>query len=143
MKKKVYQKPLLMSEDFVPQEYVAACWTLACTQGTTMDKAPSGYDADIIKTGYMDHTGACSDLTKNVISDSGGKITVYENNPQEGWLVCTVTNPSSWVNITPGMTVEWTTSITYAPFRGCPNGKKIWHHKGVAGEAMPGHPLMS
>lgn len=31
MKKKVYQKPLLMSEDFVPQEYVAACWTLACT----------------------------------------------------------------------------------------------------------------
>ena len=30
MKKKVYQKPLLMSEDFVPQEYVAACWGVGC-----------------------------------------------------------------------------------------------------------------
>lgn len=137
MKKKVYQKPLLMSEDFVPQEYVAACWTIACTQGTTGDQVNRSDNYDIQSGGkyYMDHSGSCSSAVNNVIANNNGVITVRENNSEQGWLDCTVVSPAGWADVTPGMEVTWTTTNKL--------GNKTWKHKGTAGALMPGHPNMS
>ena len=137
MKKKVYQKPLLMSEDFVPQEYVAACWTLACTQRKDGDEVSKSDPYDIQSGGhyYMDHSGSCSSAANNVIANNNGVITVRENNSEQGWLDCTVVSPASWTDVTPNMEVTWTTTNAL--------GNKTWTHKGTAGALMPGHPLMS
>lgn len=137
MKKKVYQKPLLMSEDFVPQEYVAACWTLECKQGTTGDEVTKSDRYDIESNGhyYMDHSGSCSSAVNNVIANNNGVITVRENNSEQGWLDCTVVSPASWTDVTPNMEVRWTTTDRF--------GTKTWTHKGTAGALMPGHPNMS
>lgn len=102
---------------------MAACWTLACIQGE------HGSDG-------MDHSGSCGVATNNVISDNGGKITVTEKSPDQGWLPCEIANGGNWNEVTSGMYVEWN---TYAA-----NGDgRVWRHKGYAGEAYPGHPNRS
>lgn len=121
--KTMWETPRVLVQRFEANEYVAACWTLACTQGK--------YGSD-----NMDHSGSCSSPTNNVISDNGGTITVRENSPDQGWLSCEIVNVSSWSEVTPGMYVEWN---TYA----ASGDGRVWRHKGTAGEQYPGHPNRS
>lgn len=123
MKKKIYQKPILTSECFVPNEYIATCWTIACTQGKYGDD-------------NMDHSGSCSIAQNNVISDNNGQITVRENSSDQGWLPCYLKNPSSWIQVQPGMQIEW---WTYAANQ----DGRTWKHKGTVGAVNSARPLMS
>lgn len=60
--KKVYTKPVMESEEFVSNEYVAACWTITCTNSdgscgkiTGKDEYPSGLT--INSSGYGIYEG--------------------------------------------------------------------------------------
>lgn len=131
--------PKTVIEEFAPNEYVAACWNIACIQGEYGDVLPYGstYKYDYIHEGKkcLDHTGSCSNAANNIISDNGGQITVREKSPDQGWLNCEIQSPTGWDNVTPGMEVIW---VTYDA------GKtKKWTHKGIAGATNASRPNMS
>ena len=44
--KKQYNKPMLISEEFVPQEYVAVCYELACDYGKSDKATYNPYHSD-------------------------------------------------------------------------------------------------
>lgn len=92
--KKMYEKPMAFEEAFVADEYVAACYFLACKRGS--DK----WDGNADKWGGVDEYGygishsplgtphTCGDKTANrVITDNGGVFEkVQEHNGEQGWL---------------------------------------------------------
>ena len=92
--KKMYEKPMAFEEAFVADEYVAACYFLACKRGS--DK----WDGNADKWGGVDEYGygishsplgtphTCGDKTANrVITDNGGVFErVQEHNGQQGWI---------------------------------------------------------
>lgn len=121
--KEKWETPIIFVQRFMPNEYVAACWELACIQGKYGDDG-------------MDHSGTCGSAANNVISDNNGKVTVTERSNDQGWLSCKITNKDSWTDVGTGTYVEWE---TYAA-----NGDgRVWKHKGTAGGLYPGHPNRS
>ena len=84
--KKMYEKPMAFEETFVADEYVAACYFLACKRGS--DK----WDGNADKWGGVDEYGygvshsplgtphTCGDKTANrVITDNGGVLKMFKN----------------------------------------------------------------
>lgn len=84
----------LFEEAFVADEYVAACYFLACKRGT------DGWDGNVAHWDYHAEYGrnvshsplgtanTCGDKTANrVITDNGGVFEkVQEHNGEQGWL---------------------------------------------------------
>ena len=93
--KKMYEKPMAFEEAFVADEYVAACYFLACKRGT------DGWDGNVAHWDYHAEYGrnvshsplgtanTCGDKTANrVITDNGGVFEkVQEHNGEQGWLL--------------------------------------------------------
>lgn len=146
MKKKVYQKPLLMSEDFVPQEYVAACWGVGCDVETTNAYERSHYAGG--KTTWWDlgcshASGHCGSSANQVIRDSNndgiGDEMVEVGTDGLGTLTCTIYSDANYTqvidvsSVNTGSTIYWTTAA----------GNKVWHHVGTVYSTVPGRPNMS
>ena len=69
-----YESPKMYVENFVPNEYVAACYTLACEVGNGV-YPPQGYQWDRAEYGSVSHsptgeTGTCADPLANRIITS-------------------------------------------------------------------------
>lgn len=90
--KRIYEKPVAIQEAFIANEYVAACYSLACSVG-------SGNKGDKVnkwrynETGYVYHehdfvSGTCTDASANrVITNDGSVVkSVGEYNKDQGWL---------------------------------------------------------
>lgn len=141
--KKMYKKPMAFEEAFVADEYVAACYFLACKRG---NEEWTGNDD---KWGGISEQGSeifhsplgtphtCGDKTANrVITDNGGVFkNVQENNGQQGWLNGTYygyDNKDDNKQLSVGDTVYW---CTY-------NAKKDrrWNHYGTLELADANHP---
>lgn len=118
--KKMYEKPMAFEETFVADEYVAACYFLACKRGS--DK----WDGNADKWGGVDEYGygvshsplgtphTCGDKTANrVITDNGGVFkNVQEHNGQQGWISGTYygyDDNDDNGKLSPGDTVYWCT----------------------------------
>ena len=141
--KKMYEKPMAFEEAFVADEYVAACYFLACKRGT------DGWDGNVAHWDYHAEYGrnvshsplgtanTCGDKTANrVITDNGGVFErVQEHNGQQGWISGTYygydDNDDS-KTLSSGDTVYW---CTY-------NAKKDrrWNHYGTLELADANHP---
>lgn len=146
MKKKVYQKPLLMSEDFVPQEYVAACWGVGCNVEMANIYEQS-HHAGGGKTWWQldcSHASAhCGSSANQVIRDSNndgiGDEMVEVGTDGLGTLKCTIYSDDSYTveipvsSVQTGSTIYWTTTA----------GNKVWHHVGTVYSTVPGRPNMS
>ena len=92
--KKMYEKPMAFEEAFVADEYVAACYFLACKRGS------KGWDGNVAHWHYNAEYGSnvshsplgtadtCGDKTANrVITDNGGVFEkVQEHNGEQGWI---------------------------------------------------------
>lgn len=91
--KKMYEKPMAFEEAFVADEYVAACYFLACKRGS------KGWDGNVAHWHYAEYgrnvshsplgtANTCGDKTANrVITDNGGVFEkVQEHNGEQGWL---------------------------------------------------------
>lgn len=141
--KKMYEKPMAFEETFVADEYVAACYFLACKRGS--DK----WDGNADKWGGVDEYGygvshsplgtphTCGDKTANrVITDNGGVFkNVQEHNGQQGWLSGTYygyDDNDDNGKLSPGDTVYW---CTYSGNKG-----RRWNHYGTLEQADANHP---
>ena len=124
MGKRVYNKPMLMTEAFVPQEYVAACETykIACLWSLCNDEQELWND--LFRKHREDN---CGSIDNNVVvtNKNGVILSVKETNTMMNEdLEMNITtnlgvdkNLSAWV----GDTIEWKTSY----------GGLEWTHKGV------------
>ena len=89
--RKEYVKPVMESEDFVSNEYVAACWTVACNECPGKEK---GYEN--LKSGVTTETFLGKELS--IYQNSLGGETpcqtynIPSKKPELDWL-----NPWPWV----------------------------------------------
>lgn len=138
--KKVYGHPQAVVEGFAPNEYVAACWGVACDW-----KAANKYEED---NGYYDggnvsHAagGHCGDSTNQAITTNGNIPTSMTEVGTDGLgdLRCTIYADASYKEgkdistVKTGEYIYWTTT----------SGKRTWHHQGYVVGTYPGHPNRS
>ena len=140
MKKKMWREPRVEVQEFVPNEYVAACYMLACQRGPENDfkygkywKSPERGDVSHSATGTPD---TCGDAGANrVITDDGGVFqSVGEYNGEQGWLnggLDYILQMNSNNTVDPGDVIFWHTTAS--------DGRK-WNHWGVVQQQKPGHP---
>ena len=142
--KKMYEKPMAFEEAFMADEYVAACYFLACERGSK----PDGWTENLAKwKGYGEYGGTshsplgtahtCGDKTANrVITDNGGVFEkVQEHNGQQGWISGTYygyDDNDHNNKLSPGDTVYW---CTYSG-----NKDRRWNHYGTLEQADANHP---
>ncbi|MDY2814763.1 MAG: hypothetical protein SOU03_12545 [Dorea sp.] len=91
--KREYVTPVLIGERFAANEYVAACYKLACTVGPGQANASNGDYWEENEYGGVTHSSAgtpntCADANANrVITDSGDAFqSVGEYNGEQGWI---------------------------------------------------------
>ena len=111
---------MAFEEAFVADEYVAACYFLACKRGT------DGWDGNVAHWDYHAEYGrnvshsplgtanTCGDKTANrVITDNGGVFEkVQEHNGEQGWLdgtYCGYDDNDNSNTLSAGDTVYWST----------------------------------
>lgn len=136
--KNTWGSPRIVVEQFAPNEYVAACFQLACSVWSDNN----GHDSDpTYDRGGENNThaqNACGNAANQYITDNNGMITVKEYSSDLGWLDCNITYPTSGT-IAVGTYVTWET-YTYDS-----NGRvsRTWHHHGVASASDSSHPNRS
>lgn len=136
--KKVYGKPMLIAEEFVPNEYVAACFMIACDYG--LADSPGGSFNQAV-TGECRHSndkhqreycgtaskqaivvnGKLPDLDEITVADLQGQVTIVEvDSADDGAnLSCEITGYDASTH-----TIHWTNR-----FRN--NSSMYFCHKGV------------
>ena len=142
MGKRLYVKPVCFLETFTPNEYITACWGVACKFGEAggewgednnqagHDIVPQGEDGTLNrhrKTTKGSSAGAgCGWFTNQVITGEPNNWSMKEiNSPvQPDPLPCEVTyyednNNDGWPDN--GSTIKWTNTK---------NGL-VWHHEGT------------
>lgn len=120
-KKRVYRKPVMESETFVPSAYCAICFEIAC-KAMGQDR----YDK------RCQHTQEdCGTATNQYIVENGnGMLSMRELSHDQGWLDCNVFSPApfTWDNVQKnGGKVEWTTVAKNDDYP-----KRVWTHWGIA-----------
>lgn len=118
--KKMYEKPMAFEEAFVADEYVAACYFLACKRGSNGWTGNADKWGGVHEHGYgvshspLGTSHTCGDKTANrVITDNGGVFEkVEEHNGQQGWIsgtYCGYDDNDHNNKLSPGDTVYWST----------------------------------
>lgn len=118
-KKRVYRKPVMESETFVPSAYCAICFKIACEAMGT-DKYDKRCKHTLDACGTAEH--------QSIRELDNGNLFMRESSADQGWLTCDVVSPDpfTWENIQKnGNQVIWR---TYAK-----NGDgRVWTHVGHA-----------
>ena len=141
--KRAYKTPMACAEEFMPNEYVAACFKLACHRGSEGQPYPSSYWKSG-ERGNVTHSpigtpDTCGDASANrVITDDGGLFqSVGEFNGEQGWLnggFDYVLQMDGNNTIDPGDVIFWHTNAS-----GSGDNRK-WNHWGVVQQQDPNHP---
>ena len=124
--KRAYESPVLIFENFSPNEYVAACWKIACD----VDSA-NAYEKKIGVPSWHRHRAEhCGTASNQVIMDANGDgilEMVEENTDRLGILNCTpyydadYTQARDLQNLKSGETLFWETK----------HYSLVWHHAGT------------
>ena len=143
---KTYVKPMMESEVFMANEYVAACWGVSCEvdAANTVEKYwmlkpwESNYD-----NGQTHDSAHCGMMTNQwVIDDNNDGIVdrmVETGTDGLGDLACNLFTDdtykinASFSGIQTGSYIYWTTS----------SGKRTWHHQGSVVGVDSNHPNRS
>lgn len=84
--KKVWSAPKAVAEQFVPNEYVAACWGIACAVAPGHD----GFGKDT-NDGHQVGTGVCGNIESQYVQNLGNdQYQLSENNRDYGMMQCTI-----------------------------------------------------
>ena len=137
MEKMMWTKPMAVAEQFMPNEYIAACWRLGCEV--------RGFEGGFLSSPYHDPND-CGNQTHQYIVQVPGTENVYKlTEYKDGRHLSTVIYPND--NYTNG---QGTNTIT---LDGSVVGKKVYwttlynfityHHEGTIGYQDPDHPLRS
>ena len=88
MSKKVWFQPQAVAEQFVANEYVAACWVIECAVPDKMGGF-DGFNQD--RGGHRNRNGACGSRNSQYIQDAGKDLyTMYENSSVYGTMECLI-----------------------------------------------------
>lgn len=141
-KKKTYCKPEMRVEEFTPNEYVGACWGVACSRekANTYEKShysPVGFQtwADL---GCSHDTGHCDQSGNQIISTDAGTMTEVGTDGL-GNLPCTIYSDANYrsvlgvSDVKVGDYIYWTTAA----------GNRVWHHQGTVLATNSTRPNMS
>lgn len=130
--KRAYEKPMAYAEDFVANEYVAACWGVACSidPANKYDKWSSGVDH------RSEHCGL--DTNQHIYTDATGTAVsmIEEGTDGLGNLNCQLyTNGNynktkKYSDVKPGDYIYWTTK----------SGNRTWHHQGYVKNTYKNRP---
>lgn len=142
--KKQWTLPRILVQEFEANEYVAACYMLACMRGPENKLYPGG-EWKYSQKGDVSHSapgtpGTCADASANrVITDDGGVFSsIGEFNKEQGWLNgdldCIIQNDGN-DTIDPGDVVFWHTES-----RNWWGVDRRWNHWGVVQQQDPSHP---
>lgn len=143
---KTYVKPMMESEVFMANEYVAACWGVSCVVDAAndvekrwmLDRWESNYE-----NGQTHDAAHCGMQTNQWVIDDDGNGTVDRmietGTDGLGDLTCTLyTGPdyrrmASFSGVTTGSYIYWTTT----------SGNRTWHHQGNVVGVDSSHPNRS
>lgn len=133
-------KPRTEVQKFEANEYVAACFKLACSAGSEIN--PHGPHWDSPEEGNVSHSPkgtpkTCGDPSANrVITTDGGFFeSVAENNGEQGWIeggLDYVLQMDGNSTIDPDDVIYW---HTYSNDR-----SRKWNHWGYVEQQDPSHP---
>lgn len=143
MVRKGWVTPKAMVEEFEANEYVAACWEIACTVGAQNGENYPNPDPMPWNTGQTHSHNSdgkgCGWAHSQYIREVGNNeftVTEYGDNI----LDCELTRNNDWLymsdtisNVKPGETIYWTTSF----------GDRTWYHYGTVGAKDQDHPNRS
>lgn len=143
--KKAYKTPTACAEEFMPNEYVAVCWSVGCKNNTTYrnhnSNAPYGNRWTVEEGPYdrpFSHDGDCRNASNNYFrgnADGSNLSFVYEDSHDQGNLSGGL---DRWVDngdgvVGSGDVIYWHTS----------NGSRTWNHWGYVQTADSAHPNRS
>lgn len=145
--KKKWEEPKIQVQEFVANEYVAACYYLACERGNSPDNVPDlsnwnniaekeagdGVPITHAKTGIQ---GTCGDASANRVLTTEGSIypKVQEKNGVQGWISGGFDKWEDVVKdgkIGEGDIIYWHTESN--------NGDRRWNHWGHVGRSDANH----
>ena len=140
--KKMWAEPKIAVQEFVPNEYVAACFQLACGRGSDPsfpygEHWNSGERGNVshCRIGTPDKRGDAS--ANRVTTDDGFVQSVGEYNGEQGWLnggLDYVLQMDGNNTVDPGDVIFWHTEAS-----GWSDRRK-WNHWGVVQQQDPSHP---
>lgn len=140
--KKMWVEPRVQVQEFIPNEYVAVCWGVACLTGTA-NKVEWDFYRNPLQAGVTHDEAYCGQTSHQWLVDSDNNNvaeTMTEINTDGlGNLACTIYTDSSYKTVRDISTVRsgnyiyWTTS----------SGNRTWHHQGKVTDTVPGHPNRS
>lgn len=137
-----YVTPRMTGETFAANEYIAACWGVACI---TNEANQWEIDHNNYHGGDISHQDDHCGLKTNqaIRTDSfNTPISMTEVGTDGlGSLPCTLYDSPTYARydqidistVSPGDKIYWTTS----------SGSRTWHHVGIVEETYPGHPNRS
>lgn len=131
--KQKWIRPQTTIEKFVPDEYIAVCWGVACDWEQANDNEKHIYHRTDV-THSADNCGTRENQWIVVDENTGIPLYMEEKNTDGlGTLRCNITS-GSIETIRPGIPITWE---TYA------SGNRTWHHLGYVTETVPGKPNAS
>lgn len=139
--KRTYETPVACVEKFMPNEYVAACWGVACDWSWANQYEQNHHNwhnGDISHA--ADHCGNSSNQVIMDYNDDGiGDRMIETGTDGLGNLNCTIYTDANYRNtinvstVQIGQEIYWTTR----------SGSRTWHHKGTVTATAEGHPNRS
>ena len=141
--KKMWAEPRVQVQEFIPNEYVAACFKLACRRGSEGNSYPDDFWYGGERGGDshspIGTPDTCGDANANrVITSEGGTFqSVGEFNGEQGWLNGKMTH---WIDkgqpgvIDPGDIIFWYTESGFG------SNKRKWNHWGYVEQQDSSHP---
>lgn len=137
-----WEEPRIEVQEFVPNEYVAVCWGVACEVG------PANNYEESIHNSAQDHRSEyCGTTGHQWLTDwdnDGTPERMSEINTDGlGTLACTIYMDATYSQqgnisqVEVGDYIYWTTSA------GSGWDRRTWHHQGWVTATTPGHPNRS
>ena len=136
-----WETPRVTIQEFEPNEYVAACWGVACSfKKANRYEQEHGFWNNGNVSHVIDHCGNSSNQV--IFDDDGNGIgdrMVETGTDGLGTLTCTIYTSGSYTTERPVSSVKvndyiyWTTSA----------GDRTWHHQGYVTATADGHPNRS
>lgn len=140
--KRVYESPKACAEIFTANEYIAACYDLACSVGAggnppygfKWNREEYGSDVSHSKPGTAD---TCADSTANrVITGEGGTFhSIGEYNGEQGWINGAL---DYWKDVNENGRYDTGDVVYWHTLSG--NNDRRWNHWGTIAQADPNHP---
>lgn len=143
--KKRWEEPKIMVQEFLPNEYVAVCWSVGCSNNTTFhhhcSNAPYGNQWSGTEGPYdevFSHDGSCRNPENNYFSgnaDGSGLRFVNEDSSDQGYLTGGF---DKWIDANNNGIVDTRDVIYWYT----DNGGRRWNHWGYV-QSTSSHPLRS